>query len=284
MLFRELLRILVLGRLRAEAFLAARVRVWSVSHRGHPLRGRVDDEVRVPKLIVLATGHDHDAILRRIALAVRYGGPRLVVTKSWMLLRVTDRGGSRVGIIVDVRLLDLARMDIRCAGALGLHDGRRCGCLVRRGPVEGSLCEALQGSWVTGRIRCDVWIVDDECVDIIVRDDVRDNFLVFFRSGDRSSPRSLLLLSGRAAVTGCASGTTSTAALLRNRTLEDDLGSLARLMLERLAQHLCLALLLGLVVEVEDLGRLSGLAWLLRMGCCGCRAHTWGTSLQGRSV
>ena len=176
-------------------------------------------------------------------------------------------------------------MDIRRAGALGLHDSRRCGRLVWSGSVEGSLCEALQGGRVAGRIRRDVWIVDDECVDIIVRDDVRHNFLVFFRSGDRSSPRGLLLLSGRAAViAGCASGATSTAALLRNRALEDDLRALASLVLERLAQHLCLALLLGLVIEVEDLGGLGGLSWLLRVRCCGCWAHARGTSLQGSPV
>lgn len=176
-------------------------------------------------------------------------------------------------------------MDIRCAGALGLHDSRRCGRLVWSGSVEGSLCEALQGGGVAGRIRCDVWIVDDECVDIIVRDDVRHNFLVFFGSSDRSSPWGLLLLSGRAAViAGCASSATSTATLLRNRTLEDDLGALASLLLERLAQHLCLALLLGLVVEVEDLSCLGGLAWLLRVRRCGCWTHARGTSLQGRPV
>ena len=168
---------------------------------------------------------------------------------------------------------------------MGLHYSRRCGRLVRSGSIEGSLSEALQGGGVAGRIRCDVWIVDDECVDIIVRDDVRHNFLVFFRSGDRSSPRGLLLLSGRAAViAGCASGAASTAALLRNRALEDDLRALAGLVLERLAQHLCLALLLGLVVEVEHLGRLGGLAWLLRVGSCGRWAHARWTTLQGRPV
>ena len=168
---------------------------------------------------------------------------------------------------------------------MGLHYSRRCGRLVRSGSIEGSLREALQGGGVAGRIRCDVWIVDDECVDIIVRDDVRHNFLVFFRSGDGSPPRGLLLLGGRAAViAGCAASTTSTAAFLRDSALEDDLGALARLLLERLAQHLCLALLLGLVVEVEDLGGLGGLVWLLRMRCCGCRAHARGTSLQGSSV
>ena len=176
-------------------------------------------------------------------------------------------------------------MDVRCAGALGLDDSRRCGRLVWSGSIEGSLCEALQSSRVAGRICRDVWIVDDECVDIIVRDDVRHNFLVFFGSGDRSSPRGFLLLSGHAAViAGCASGTASTAAFLRYRTLEDHLGALARLLLERLAQHLGLALLLGLVVEVEDLGSLRRLTWLLRMRCCGCRAHARGTSLQGSPV
>lgn len=49
--------------------------------------------------------------------------------------------------------------------------------------------------------------------------------------------------------------------------MEDDFGAIDPFMLEALAEHLGLALLLWLVVEIEHFGRLARLALLLRLWC-----------------
>lgn len=46
---------------------------------------------------------------------------------------------------------------------------------------QGCLGKTLERGWVASCVRSDVGIVDYESVDVVVRDDVSDDFLVFAR-------------------------------------------------------------------------------------------------------
>lgn len=83
----------------------------------------------------------------------------------------------------DVWLLDLAGVESRCRS---LYHRRRCGGLAGRRTTESCLCETLKRGWVSCCLSCDVWIVNDEGVDVVVRDNIRDDLLVFFASGNGS--------------------------------------------------------------------------------------------------
>ena len=160
--------------------------------------------------------------------------------------------------------------------ALRLDHCRRCRRLVWGGSAERSLCQALEGGrWVAGSVGCNGRIVYNERVDVVVRDDVGHYLLVFFRSSHW--PSSLYLSNPRlAATTGpitamvCQLVDGGAGSFLRDCALENDLGAtLARIMLQALAQHLSLALLLRLIVEVEHFavgrGRLGRFSLLLRV-------------------
>ena len=90
-----------------------------------------------------------------------------------------------VCLSADIWLLDLARVQSRCRS---LYYRRRCGGLVGRYTTKSCLCETLERGWVSSSLGCDVWIVNDEGVDVVVRDDIRDDLLVFFASSNGSPP------------------------------------------------------------------------------------------------
>ena len=84
----------------------------------------------------------------------------------------------------DAGLLDLAWMNRsrRYSVATSLHNCRRCGRRLLigracRSTVHSSSSQVLKRSWIVG-VRCNVWIIYDESVYVIVRDDVCHNFLV----------------------------------------------------------------------------------------------------------
>ena len=180
---------------------------------------------------------------------------------------------------IDIGLLDLAWVQVGgvCLRvALRLNHCRRCCRLVWGGSTERSLCQALEGGrWVAGSVSCNGRIVYNERVDIVVRDDVGHYLLVLFRSSHW--PSSLYLSNPRgAAITGpttamvCQLVDGGAGSFLRDCALENYLGAaLALVMLQALAQHLSLAVLLRLIVEVEHFavgrGRLGRFSLLLRV-------------------
>lgn len=180
---------------------------------------------------------------------------------------------------VDIGLLDLAWVQVGgvCLRVALRLDHCRCCCrLIGSGSVERSLCQALEGGcWIAGSVSCNGRIVYNERVDIVVRDDVGHYLLVLFRSSHW--PSSLYLSNPRlAGITGpttamvCQLVDGGAGSFLRDCALENDLGAaLARVMLQALAQHLSLAVLLRLIVEVEHFavarGRLGRFSLLLRV-------------------
>ena len=141
---------------------------------------------------------------------------------------------------------------------LRLNHCSRCCRLVGGGPAESCLGQALKGGGrVPGSVSCNGRIVYYERVDIVVRDDVSHYLLVLFRSSHW--PSSLHLRDPRrTSITGptstmvCQLADGSVGSFLRDCALEDDLrATLTRVMLQTLAQHLSLTVLLRLIVKVE---------------------------------
>ena len=107
------------------------------------------------------------------------------------------------------------------------------------------MSEPLKSCGVASSVSSDVGIVDDECVDVVVRYDIRHYFLVFATRTTR-----LLLLRGVTASLVLAHLPTQWV-LLGNLALEDYLGAVIGVLLETLAEDVGVALLRRLVVEIE---------------------------------
>lgn len=102
---------------------------------------------------------------------------------------------------------------------------------------------------VTCRVCGNIGIVDDERVDVVVRDYVRHNLLVL---GGAARLLLRLRLLGLRALVGSVL-TIQVIFLCRDRTLIYDLCAIICLMLQTLAHNLSLTLLWWLVIEVEYL-------------------------------
>jgi len=124
-------------------------------------------------LAVFATRHYNDTIL--VALATKGGAATRVASRE--VLAAARGAASRRGR--NIRLLYLIRVEVRrWPVALTMHHRR---CRHRRlrisRTVHRCLRQILQRRRIT--VRCDVRIIYDEGVDVVVRYYVRDNLLVF---------------------------------------------------------------------------------------------------------
>lgn len=202
----------------------------------------------------------------------------VLTTTRIAMARCVVLGARDVGA-ADIGLLNLAWVQVGgvCRRvALRLNHCRRCCRLVGGSSAERSLCQALEGGrWVASSVSCNSRIVYDERIDIVVRDDVSHYFLVLFRSSHWPSSRylgypRLVAATGYTTAMVCQLVDGGAGAFLWDCALEDDLSaSFARIMLQALAQHLSLALLLRLVIEVEHFAvrrrRLGRFSLLLRV-------------------
>ena len=234
--------------------------MWRVSHSSHPLRCWVNNEILIVELVIFTASHNHDSILatgRASTFWIWCATAGLVVSiREGMFVTAGVTGRSSWA---DIRLLNLARVQCCSIWSLSLYNRCCCGCLVWSS-IQSSLGQALE----RGRVGCgvcgNVWIIYYERVDVVIRNNVCHYLLVLFRSCYR--PPTLCLR--RRVGLGIISRAWTTA-LFWNGALEDNLGAFIWIVLQTLAKHLSLTLLLRLVVKVEHLGgfcRLTLLYWM----------------------
>ena len=169
----------------------------------------------------------------------------------------------------------------RAVWSLRLHNSCCSRCLIWCAR-ESRLGQSLQGSGVSSRVCSYVGVVDDKCVDVVVRYDVGHNLLIFLRPLNLSP--TLLFRASTCRLRQLLRVTISTTSIIiaargliciftasssRARScpflvaLEDNLCAFVSIMLQRFRQHLSLALLLRLVIEIQNLGCFSRLSWFL---------------------
>ena len=156
---------------------------------------------------------------------------------------------------------------------------RCCRRLVRRS-VKRRLSETLESGWVACSVRCDVGIIDDEGVDVVVCYDIGHYLLILLTIATHRPSTLLGLVLLRSTLRSSAANRTLSTALafLRDRSLEDYLRAIIDVLFQALAQHLSVTLLLWLVVEIEHFWGLGRFPLFLRV------RHSHTLRLQGLPI